>query len=423
MRFTKLHPRFEALPSTEQIDFNQVDINNKSGPYSKKNPFVAKVLENKRMTSEDHFQDTILLVLDTTNGDESLNYKPGDVVMVQPKNIPQDVQLFIDSMSFDGESRWEFQSTNDEDALNGVIPDGVTVRQLATHYLDFKAMPGRSFFQTFALFSNDENEAYKLRELGSMEGTDDRYEYVNRPRRNILEVMQDFHKTTANIKVNNLLDLFPIMRARPFSIASSPSVHKNQIHILVAVVDYKTKKLVARRTGLCSTYMKHLRHNDDVMMWVKGGGIRFHDDRPNIMVGPGTGIAPIRSCVHEMVHRNKNDSVVFFGCRNKDKDFYFEEEWKQLSEGVELFTAFSRDQSDKVYVQHLIKQQAQLLWDFIENKNASIYVVGSSNQMPSNVKEAFTNVYVTEGGMNQDEAENYQKQLEVSKRYQQETWA
>jgi len=121
--------------------------------------------------------------------DSSLQYQPGDVVMIKPRNIPTDVDQFLDVLPFDPDLPINFIPIHDNDPTPE-IPSGITLRQLAAFYLDFKAIPGRTFFQVFASFSSDENEKEKLEELGSMEGTDDRYDYVNRPRRNICEVLQ-----------------------------------------------------------------------------------------------------------------------------------------------------------------------------------------------------------------------------------------
>jgi len=351
--------------------------------------------------------------------DSSLQYQPGDVVMIKPRNIPTDVDQFLDVLPFDPDLPINFIPIHDNDPTPE-IPSGITLRQLAAFYLDFKAIPGRTFFQVFASFSSDENEKEKLEELGSMEGTDDRYDYVNRPRRNICEVLQDFHKTSACVKLENLLDLIPLIRARAFSIASSPSAHPHQLHILVAVVNYKTK-LHKRRTGLCSSYLASLCPGDQIEIWLKRGGISFTRDSPNIMIGPGTGIAPFRSACHQFAVEGKHDSLVFFGCRSSSADFYFKDEWKEL--GVKLFPAFSRDQEDKIYVQHLIKKEGGLLWQLINESNASVFVAGNSKQMPDGVRDAFLQIFQEFGNLSLTEAKQFYLKMQSIKRYQQETWS
>jgi len=431
LKLTKLQPRFTVAPAevtkvngTETSPEHPVDLCKSEGPYNQKNPLLSLVKENRRVTSEDHFQETRLLTLDTQSGrgHTSLSYEPGDVVMIQPENIEHDVDDFVNTLNFDSEALINVFPVSDKDPAPKILLP-TTLRQLATRYLDFKAIPGRTFFLIFALFANDENEREKLMQFGSLEGTEDRYDYINRPRRNILEVMKDFHLTTARItQINVLFDLIPFIRPRAFSVASSPSVHRNEVHVLVAVVKYKTR-LHQRRTGLCSTYVSKLERGDKVNVWMKRGGINFNYAAPNIMVGPGTGIAPFRSACYELVAKGRHDSVVLFGCRGSKTDFYFEDEWRSFGDSVKLLPAFSRDQEDKIYVQHIIKEEGKLLYDLITRQSASIYVAGNSKNMPDAVRDAFIELFKEHGNETDEDAAKSLKKLQEQKRYQQETWS
>lgn len=106
--------------------------------------------------------------------------------------------------------------------------------------------------------------------------------------------------------------------------------------------------------------------------------------KPVIMVGPGTGVAPMRAFLQERRHQKAagqtvGDTVLFFGCRRRDDDFIYEDELMQYAQDGTLTTlelAFSREQPEKVYVQHKLRDKAQQLWDLIHNKGAYIYVCG-----------------------------------------------
>ena len=76
------------------------------------------------------------------------------------------------------------------------------------------------------------------------------------------------------------------------------------------------------------------------------------------MIGPGTGVAPFRSFLTDKLIRRK--SVLYFGCRNKDADFFFQNDFSKIEE-LELITAFSRDQEDKIYVQHRMDQTKNII--------------------------------------------------------------
>jgi sulfite reductase alpha subunit-like flavoprotein len=99
---------------------------------------------------------------------------------------------------------------------------------------------------------------------------------------------------------------------------------------------------------------------------------------PLILVGPGTGIAPFRAFIQQRrLSQASGDILVFFGCRSRQADFFYEEEWQQAQESgeLELVVAASRDQQEKVYVQHKIVEYAKRVWELLQ-KGAVVYICG-----------------------------------------------
>ncbi|KAK2553222.1 NADPH-dependent diflavin oxidoreductase 1 [Acropora cervicornis] len=119
------------------------------------------------------------------------------------------------------------------------------------------------------------------------------------------------------------------------------------------------------------------------------------------------------------------DCVLFFGCRNSNKDFFFREEWQTLTENgsLQLFTAFSRDQEEKVYVQHRLVENSALVWDVLVNKQGWCYIAGNSQRMPADVTEALLEIFIKEGKMDKSRAEEFLKSLESTRHFQSETWS
>ncbi|XP_038063679.1 NADPH-dependent diflavin oxidoreductase 1-like isoform X2 [Patiria miniata] len=357
-------------------------------------PFQARLISNERLTSSDHFQDVRLVKLDIRGS--NISYVPGDVVVIQPQNSTESVNEFILHFDLNPDRRILLQQTDPDIPLppSWLLPQPCTIRQLVTHCLDLSCIPRRYFFELLAHFSEDELEKDKLREFASAEGQQELFSYCNRPRRTTLETVQDFPKVSSRVPFAYLLDLIPQIQPRAFSIASSLKAYPNEIHVLLAVVKYKTKLLKARE-GLCSNWLARMTPEKDVEIpiWVKKGTISFPKDgvsTPVIMVGPGTGLAPFRSFVQDRAAQGLGDNVLFFGCCNKEKDYLCNREWRPLEANklLQVFTAFSRDQEDKIYVQHLMAENSALLWEMIDRRKACFFIAGNAKRMPSDVTNA-----------------------------------
>uniref|UniRef100_A0A669E4K4 NADPH-dependent diflavin oxidoreductase 1 n=1 Tax=Oreochromis niloticus TaxID=8128 RepID=A0A669E4K4_ORENI len=397
---------------------------------SQSHPFPARMVFNRRVTEPLHFQDVRHIELDVTGS--NIEFAAGDVVMMRPCNAPEDVQQFCQLLRLDPETRFTLSPTDNTAVYLSVpawLPQPCTVRHLVESYLDIAAVPRRSFFELLSTFATNELEREKLAEFSSAAGQDELHSYCNRPRRTVLEVLADFPHTTAELKVDYLLDLFPEIQPRSFSIASSLRAHPNRIQVLVAVVRYKTK-LYKPRKGLCSSWLASLdpaQGDVYVPLWVKKGSLKFPSEKetPVIMVGPGTGVAPFRSALQERTTEGKTANVLFFGCRSESKDFYFRSEWEEMMEAgfLTLFTAFSRDQEAKVYVQHRVRENGELLWDLIANKNACFYIAGNAKQMPASVCDALKEAFQQVGGVSAEEAEQMLATMEKTGRFQSETWS
>ena len=144
------------------------------------------------------------------------------------------------------------------------------------------------------------------------------------------------------------------------------------------------------------------------------------DAAPVIMVGPGTGVAPFRGFLQERQargHQGKN--WLFFGEQHAASDFYYQDEIQQFQkDGVltELSLAFSRDQTQKIYVQDRMREQGEAIWHWLE-EGAYFCVCGDASRMAKDVDQALRDIIQHYGKFDEVETVNYIRKLNMDKRY------
>jgi len=194
------------------------------------------------------------------------------------------------------------------------------------------------------------------------------------------------------------------------SIASSPDHRPGEVHLTVAVVQYTTHG--RPKQGLASGYLADLAAAAAVPVYVQPTR-HFHlpaPDRDVIMVGPGTGIAPFRAFLqHRAKHGHTGRNWLFFGDQHAATDFLYGDEFAAAQKAGtlhKLSTAFSRDQAEKIYVQHRMEQEGAELWRWLE-KGAYFYVCGDAKRMAKDVHQALLAITAKHGGKNPEQAEEY----------------
>ncbi|CAL2047708.1 unnamed protein product [Caenorhabditis brenneri] len=400
----------EMSSEEEELDDDEMPIVDKAEEQEYR---ALKVISNQRVTTEDNFQDTRLVNFEIPS-DISMTYNPGDVLMVRPYNLEKSVQIAIEALGFSPEILDKPVKVVKNDKYCKLPPyyligETTTLRTLFIRYFDLQQIPKRSFFEMLAHYSNDETEKEKLKEYASPEGLDDLLDYANRRRRTTAEALRDFPATSKHLKPHHLFEILTTIRPRAFSIASAPST--TSVELLVAKVEYKTV-MADKRRGLCSTFISRLKEGDEVFCRVRPGTFKFPGpETPIICVGPGTGVAPFRSVFGHRSRNPESRGILFFGCRKEHSDFYFRDEWPNMS-GVKVVTAFSQDQEAKIYVQHKMIAYRDQLQKMLWNKNP-IFIAGSSGDMP----KAVTSVLEMICG------EEWVREAEKSGQIQFETWS
>ncbi|XP_032254728.1 NADPH-dependent diflavin oxidoreductase 1 isoform X2 [Phoca vitulina] len=341
------------------------------GPPSERQPFLAAMVTNQRVTGPSHFQDVRLIEFDITGS--GLSFAAGDVVLIQPENAASHTQRFCQVLGLDPDQNFTLLPREPGVPCPARLPQPCSVRHLVSHYLDIASVPRRSFFELLACLSPHELEREKLLHFSSPQGTVRLPAHGwSRPRR--LPVGPHPPDPSAGL-LHRLLSAGPVQ----------------------------------------------------VPLWVRPGGLTFPQTpgTPVIMVGPGTGVAPFRAAVQERVAQGQSGNVLFFGCRLRDQDFYWEAEWMEL-EGrgcLTLFTAFSREQERKVYVQHRLRELGPLVWELLDRQGAYFYLAGNAKCMPAAVSEALTSIFQEQGGLSGPDAATYLARLQRTLRFQSETWA
>ncbi|KAF8890717.1 riboflavin synthase domain-like protein [Infundibulicybe gibba] len=409
------------------LQISQTQLEDKAAihPYL---PF--RVRENKRITAQDWVQDVRHLEFDCDNND---NYDPGDTMLIRTETPAAEVQTFLDLLGWAGDAdtpmlvHHTFHDQSLPHLFSEPTPARTTLRSLFTHNIDFRAVPKRSFFQYLRYFDEDELEAERLDEFLSPEGSDELHSYVTRPRRTIYEVLTEFRH--AKIPKEYIFDIFPPLRPREFSIASSKKAVPNEIHLCVAIVKYRTLLKVPRQ-GVCTTYLAALKPGDIVSARIqKSSAMQLPKDpkTPIICVGPGTGIAPMRALIQQRISNGAQSNTLYFGCRSASKDHHYASEWASAeSRGLIYRAAFSRDGPEgqkRVYVQDLMVQDAQTIWEIVGKRRGWLYISGSSNKMPEGVKQAIREAAQSHGRMSETEAQEFVAGMVREGRLFEECWS
>lgn len=403
-------------------------------PFDAKNPFLAPVTLNRKLNQggERH-----LMHLELDISGSKIRYESGDHVAVYPANDTSLVNQIGEILGADLDTIMSLNNLDEESNKKHPFPCPTTYRTALTYYLDITNPPRTNVLYELAQYATDPNEQEHLRKMASSaaEGKTLYLSWVVEARRNILAILQDV--SSLRPPIDHLCELLPRLQARYYSIASSSKVHPHSIHICAVVVEYETKTGRVNK-GVATTWLKNKVPNENghkvmVPMYVRKSQFRlpFKPSTPVVMIGPGTGIAPFVGFVQERAWlkqqgKDVGETVLYYGCRHENEDYLYREELAQFhKEGAltQLNVAFSRDQAQKVYVQHLLKKNKEGVWKLIHEGNAHIYVCGDARSMARDVQNTFYEIVAEFGSMTQPQAVDYVKKLMTKGRYSLDVWS
>ena len=380
--------------------------------YSKDHPFPARVTENRMLTKPGSGKETRHFVVSIAGS--GLHYSAGDSLGVFPSNRASEVEEIIRRLG----------ATGDELVSPAMLklPAPITLREALTSRLAL-AGPTQKIIATMAGKATDGDEQARLHGLLAPESKPVLASYLEQ--REFVDLLADF--PSARMTPQEFVDHQRRLMPRLYSIASSPRVYPNEIHLTVAVVRYETNH--RERVGVCSTFLADRVHvgstPSPVFVSHSHFGPPADASKDAVMVGPGTGIAPFRAFVQDRIACGATGrNWVFFGDQHRATDFLYEEEWKAwLAKGAlaRLDTAFSRDQAQKIYVQDRMRENAAELWNWIK-AGGYFFVCGDAKRMAKDVDVALHDVVAQQGGMDAAAAVEYVKQMKKEKRYQRDVY-
>jgi sulfite reductase (NADPH) flavoprotein alpha-component len=236
----------------------------------------------------------------------------------------------------------------------------------------------------------------------------------------VLEFLQRF--SGLGLTAQDLLETLSPIRPRLYSIASSQSVYPHQVHLTVGRVENDIRGRV--RKGVASTMLSDRMHSNVALpVFVQpshGFTIPSDPNAPMIMVGPGTGIAPFMAFLQQReVDRATGMNWLFFGDQRRDFDFLYEdqlEKWRVTGLLTRLDLAFSRDGTEKLYVQHRMRENGKELFRWLE-RGGYVFVCGDASRMAVDVDRALAEIIEQYGQRTPDQAKQYLADLTKSKRY------
>jgi len=374
--------------------------------YTRANPFPARMIVNRRLSGPESEKDTRHFEIDLTGW--GLSFEVGDSLAVYATNDPELVDEIVHALGATGNEqvpRPRGEATTLREALlrdysitqpTPKFLKAIVQRASATPTLGYLLAPDRKH----------DLETY----LWGMEIIDFLLEHPS-----------------ARFAPTEFVALLTKLQPRLYSVASSLKAYPEQVHFIVEVVRYESHGRL--RKGVCSSFLAE--RADDVPVPVFPSVAKhFHlpedPNTPIIMVGPGTGVAPFRAYLQERRAAGaKGKNWLFFGAQHEHCDYPYGDEFAAYKKD-ELLTrldcAWSRDQAQKVYVQHKMMENAAEIWKWIEADGAYFFVCGDARRMAKDVDATLRTIVREQGGKSVEEANAYVEKLKNEKRYKKDVY-
>ena len=347
--------------------------------FGRNNPFASKVRENRHLNQQGSSKDTRHIVIEL--GTSGPTYQCGDSLGVLPRNPETLVREFTQKLGL-----------HNDEALHETLATSAILNRV-----------GKKFVKAVAEKATGAAKD-KLQAICADEKKLDEYVFD----RDVVDVLHD--APGVHLEPSEIPGLLNKIAPRLYSIASSPDHRTGEVHLTVALVQYSSHGRT--KQGLASGYLANLAEHASVPVYVQPTR-HFHlpaPDRDVIMVGPGTGIAPFRAFLqHRAKHGHSGRNWLFFGDQHAKTDFLYSEEFAAAQKSGHLHklsTAFSRDQADKIYVQHRMEEEGGELWRWLE-KGAYFYVCGDAKRMAKDVHASLLKIVSQHGGKTPEQAEEW----------------
>ena len=373
--------------------------------YSRSNPFPGKLLVNRRLSGPESRKDTRHFEIDLTGW--GLSFEVGDSVAVYPSNDPDLVEEIVHLLGAKGDELVPAAKT--QKSLREALLRNYSITQPTPKFL--KAITERA------------NSSTLLKDLLQPERKEDLDRYLWG-----MEVIDFLNEhPSAKFSPQEFVGLLTKLQPRLYSVASSLNVYPDQVHFIVDVICYESHGRI--RKGVCSSFLAERANGVPVPVFpsvAKHFHLPENPDTPIIMIGPGTGVAPFRAYLQERKALGaKGKNWLFFGAQHEHCDFAYRDEFEAFKkEGIltRLDCAWSRDQPQKIYVQHRLMENAAEIWKWLDDEGAHFFVCGDARRMAKDVDATLRKIVHEQGGKNFEEANEYVEKLKSDKRYKRDVY-
>lgn len=372
--------------------------------YTRTHPFIATLTDRHSLTKSTSSKTTMHLVLDISGSD--MRYKVGDSIGIYPLNDPSIVNRILKALDVRGDVSITTK-TGVEMHLQQFLSSKANLHSCSTNLV--RAIVQRQ--------DNAKKRGF-LEQLLAEDQKDALKDYLEQ--RHVWDLLQE--NAEARLEPQELVGFLMPLLPRFYSIASSMMAVGEEIHLTVTLTQYETN--AQRRLGVASHYLCHLAplHEAVIPLYLqpsKDFTLPAEDATSIIMIGPGTGVAPYRGFMQERMLRGAvGRHWLFFGERHRATDFFYEEYWREIEARGQLRVdlAFSRDQADRIYVQHRMLERGAELYRWIA-EGATVYVCGDASRMAKDVDQALQMIFKEHGHLDDQGASEALKNLRKEKRY------